>query len=90
MASPELGIKKSLARTLPSEPRAPFNVVGSTLLKVLLDQVPDCHELPEALTVETRVTCAVPLLTAAILLLSVEEELRKLKPTIRRQCVLST
>lgn len=81
MAAPEVGIKKSLATILPSEPRAPFSLEGSTLLKVLLDQVPDCQELPLALTVETRVTCAEPLFTAAMLLFSVEEELRKLKPT---------
>lgn len=81
IAAPDAGIKKSLAGMRPSDPLAPFNLDGSTLLKVLLDQVPDCQEFPVALTVETRVTCTLPALTAAMLLLRLEEELRKLKPT---------
>jgi hypothetical protein len=56
IAAPDVGIRKSLAGNLPSDPRAPFSLEESTLRKVLLDQVPDCHEFPVALTVETNVT----------------------------------
>ena len=55
MAAPDVGIRKLLAGFLPSDPREPFSLEESTLMKVLLDQVPDCHELPVALTVETKV-----------------------------------
>lgn len=55
MAAPDVGIRKLLAGFLPSDPREPFSLEESTLMKVLLDQVPDCHEFPVALTVETKV-----------------------------------
>lgn len=81
IACPDTGIKKLLPCTFLSEPLAPFKTDASTLAKELLDQVPDCHELPVAVTVLTRLTCALPTLTAAMLPVILDEELRMLKPT---------
>jgi hypothetical protein len=76
-----IGTRKPLALTLPSEPRALLSTEVSTLSKALFGQEPDCHELPEEVTDDTRVTCELPTLPAAMLFLSEDVELLKLKPT---------
>lgn len=80
IACPDAGTKKLLPFTFLSEPLAPFNTDASTLAKELLDQVPEFHELPDALTVLTRLTCALPTLTAAMLPVILDEELRMTNP----------
>lgn len=82
IAAPFFGSKKSLAGTLPSAPRAFFSVDGSTLVKLELDQLPDCHELPVALIPDAvKLTCELPTFATAMLLFMVELELLRLKPT---------
>lgn len=57
IAAPEAGIKKSLALTRPSVPRAPFRVDASVLLKEASFQVSLLsHEFPEAETLLFKLT----------------------------------
>lgn len=81
IALPDEGTKKLLAFTLPSDPLAPARVEKSTLRKELFDQVVLLlsHEFPLDCVPLTRLTWAF-VLTAAMLLLSVDFELRMLKP----------
>lgn len=81
IALPDEGTKKLLAFTLPSDPLAPARVEKSTLRKELFDQLVLLlsHEFPLDFDPLTRLTWAL-VLTAAMLLLSVDFELRMLKP----------
>ncbi|KAK9782489.1 hypothetical protein SCAR479_00832 [Seiridium cardinale] len=64
-----------------SASRAPSSVVGLPLLKEMFDQVVgESHELPDDVTVLTRLTWGLALLTAAMLPVTVDDELRIEKP----------